>query len=193
MISPIYWHPRIYSLIIRILEGRSFKKRHDIIIEEIKDLNVLDIGCADCYLSKFIKKDKYVGADVNKKFVSYSKKRGIKTIVLNVIKDELPRTECIVLSNILHQTYPYHEGVLKKSLNCSSKKVIVAEHLKHIASSKNRLISYIAMILNNSGQGVVKKRLSKEELFEVYKKFNVSKIKIFGNISIAVFDKSDNI
>ena len=192
MKSPIYWHPKLYSIVIRIIEGKDFKRRYDRIKEEVKDFNVLDLGCADCYLSNLIKREKYYGIDINKKFIAYSKKKGIKAEVLDIRKNNIPPSECIILSNILHQVYPHHEEILKKCLKSSSKKVIIAEHLNHMASSKNHLISYLARILNDPGYRTVRKRLDKEELFEIYKKFNVSKLEVFGNISIAVFNKSNS-
>tara|TARA_Y100000310_G_C20698261_1_gene827259 strand:+ start:4983 stop:5519 length:537 start_codon:yes stop_codon:yes gene_type:complete len=173
---------------MKFLYGANmYFKRYEHIAREVEGLSVLDVGCGDCYLANYLPKNKYQGIDINRAFLGSARKKGLKVKYVDVIKQEIPEAECIIISGILHQLYPHHEEVLKKALKVTTKKLIICEPTTHLASSNNIFLKKIARMINNPGYGSPKKRLSKNELFELYKNYNVDKLYEVGRDSIAIF------
>jgi len=63
MQSIIYWHPLVYRTVLRILYGKEYSKRYELIAEEAGGMEVLDLCCGDCKLAEYV--SKYTGADFN--------------------------------------------------------------------------------------------------------------------------------
>lgn len=189
MKSPIYWHPFIYTYTMKFLCKGYFEQKYNFLKQEIGDLQVLDIGCGDCYLAKYIPMESYSGLDINRTFVECAKKKGLKVRMFDLRTDSVPETDVIVLSNVLHQLYPLHEEILSRIIASARKKTIICEPTHHIASSENHLISWFARNMNDPGYGSPTERLSKEDLFLLFRKYTVKKIEIIGREAIAVFEK----
>jgi len=189
MRSPIYWHPAFYTFVMKLLCADGFENKYDFLKREILDLKVLDIGCGDCYLSRYVSKKHYAGLDINKTFVLSAQKKGLNVKMFDLRSDPVPEADVIVLSNVLHQLYPGHEEILKRILRSAQKKAVVCEPLHHIASSKNSFIAWFARKMNDPGYGSPVKRLSEDELLALFKKYKVTKIEIIGREAIAVFEK----
>jgi len=184
----MYWHPKLYSITMKFLCGKKwYNKRYECMAKECKGMSILDVGCADCHLADYFPKDMYVGVDINKRFIKSAKKKGINVKNIDVRKQELPKSECIVISSILHQLYPDHEFVIKSALKNAGKKVVICEPPTHVASSKNPFIAKIARMINDPGYGSPIKRLNKQELFALYRKYKVKNIYEVGRDSFAIF------
>lgn len=185
----MYWHPKLYSITMKFLYGKEmYNKRYECMAKECKGMSILDVGCADCHLSDYFPKEKYIGVDINERFIKISIKKGLNAKILDVLKNDIPHAECIMISGILHQLYPNHEKLIKKAMANASKRVVICEPTTHIASSKNSFISKIARIINDPGYGSPKKRLNKKELFALYRKYKARKVYEIGRDSFAVFD-----
>lgn len=189
MRSPIYWHPALYTFVMKMLCKEDFENKYEFLGKEIGDLRVLDIGCGDCYLSRYVMKEHYSGLDINKVFVRSAQKKGLAVETFDLRYDPIPEADVIVLSNVLHQLYPGHEEILLRIIRSARKKAIICEPVHHIASSKNRLIAWLARKMNDPGYGSPAERLSKEELLALFEKYHVSRVKIVGREAIAVFEK----
>jgi len=189
MKSPIYWHPALYTFVMKVLCASGLAKKYEYLKKEIGDLRVLDVGCGDCYLSGFIPREQYSGLDINKTFVLAAQKKGLDVKTFDLRRDAVPEADVIVLSNVLHQLYPRHEAILQRIIKSAREKAIICEPVHHIASSGNRLIAWFARKMNDPGYGSPAERLSREELFELFKKYDVTKIEIIGREAIAVFVK----
>jgi trans-aconitate methyltransferase len=189
MRSPIYWHPAVYTFVMKLLCRAGLENKYDFLKKEIADLKVLDIGCGDCYLSRSVPKEHYSGLDINKTFVLSAQKKGLDVKIFDLRYDSVPEADVIVLSNVLHQLYPGHEEILQRILRSAQKKAVICEPMHHIASSKNSFIAWFARNMNDPGYGSPVKRLSKEELFALFEKYNVTKVDIIGREAIAVFEK----
>ncbi len=189
MRSPIYWHPAVYTCVMKILCDEGFYRKYDCLKREIGDFPVLDIGCGDCYLSRYVPKANYSGLDINETFVRFAQKKGLNVNRFDLRRDPIPETEIIVLSNVLHQLYPQHEKILENIVRSAGKKAIVCEPMHHVASSSNRFISWFARKMNDPGYGSPVKRLSREELFALFERYHVTRIEVVGREAIAVFEK----
>ena len=52
----IYKYPKLYEFAIKLLYGKNYKERYEIIARESENLKVLDLCCGDCKLAEFVKK-----------------------------------------------------------------------------------------------------------------------------------------
>jgi len=185
----IYWHPGLYRLALKIIYRKSYKRRFDFLAKEIGKLKVLDIGCGDCQLHDYLEDWQYTGVDLNKNFVKNARKRGVEAQLMDVLAEEIPISECILISGVLNQLYPLHEEVLRKILKSATKKVIIAESMRHTINSKSKIVYFLMRILEYPGYDINIKKLNKEELFKLYKKYNPTKVLTLGRDSFAIFDK----
>ena len=184
MKSIIYRNPLIYKIVMKLLHGKGYVKRYALIAKEVEDANVLDLCCGDCELAEYVKK--YKGADFNPVFVKNAKKRGLNVIKLDVLNDEIPLSECIVMQASLYQFYPKHKKIIKKMLE-KSKKVIISEGIVHLAHSNVKPVANIAKLLTKTSEEH-KYRFTKEKLISLYEEFGAEKIIPAGRELIGVFE-----
>ncbi len=169
MISPVYWHPTIYQLFLRIIFGRQFKKRYQEVANLIpKGSRVVDICCGDCTTYRlFLKKKnvKYLGLDINPFFVRWLEKKRIPIRLFDVFRDEIPPAEYVIMLGSLYQFIPHHKKIMDKMLKAATKKVIITERIQgSFSSSSNPLISYVAKRLANPGTGHAMYRFNEKKL-----------------------------
>jgi len=188
MKSVIYWNPILYRLIMRMIYGKDFQKKYSIVSKEIGLFSVLDVCCGDCFLANYVACEKYRGIDINPAFVEYGRKKGLPVSCMNVVKDNWPLTECVVILSSLYQFIPYHEEILKKAFKSAKKRIIVSEPIYNLADSKNRFIAYCARRFTDPGTESSKQRFNRDSLVILYKKYNVSRIIDGGRELIGVFD-----
>ncbi len=170
---------------MKLLYGRTYEGRYKAIAEEVRNLEVLDLYCGDCKLADFVKN--YKGADFNKIFIKSAKKRGLDVSLMDITKEKIPENECIVMQGSLYQFIPNHEEIIKRILKSAQKKAIISEPYINLANSKNRVVSLIAKILTKTSEPC-DKRFTKQELINLFKKYNVTKIKDLGRDIMGVFE-----
>lgn len=176
MKSPVYWHPGLYHFIMRQLYGRDFKIRYEAIAKLIPNgANVLEVCMGDAYLyRKYLsgKKLQYLGMDMNETFVNYAVKQNIPVKVCNLLKDEIPKTDYIIMQASLYQFLPNEKMILQKLLDAAGKMLIIAEPVQNLADSKNPLVAFVAKRAANPGTGHAVKRFNQKTLLECFKSFN---------------------
>lgn len=156
MKSITYLHPLIYSSLMKWSYKGNYKKRYEVLADLIEPgTSLVDVCCGDCQIYDFIK-DKnidYLGLDFNPTFVRLANKKGIQSRQFNVYKDEMPQADTILMQASLYQFIPQHHFVLNKCLNAAKKSLIVSEAIQNHASSKSKVIRFLAQKLNNPGDG----------------------------------------
>ena len=183
-----YLHPFLYKLTMKILNLGHYKKKYNFLKKEIGDLTVLDVGCGDCELANYIKKENYSGWDTNEIFVKKAIKKGLNVENKDVRNSNFPKVDCIVFSEVLHHLQPDYKKIIKKAID-NSKKVIIIEPVSHVASSKNIILSFMGKAFNYNGQkDSVVIPIEKEELIKLGKEFNSKIIKTEGRLLLMVFE-----
>lgn len=154
MIGP-YSHPLVYHLCMRILYGRHFPARYEVISQQIPARSqVVDVCCGDCYLYTHYLKQKhvdYLGLDTNSVFLGYAHKRGVRVREFDLWKDPVPRVEIIVMQSSLYQFVPHHRRILTQLLTAARSKVIVAEPIRNLSTSKNPIVALLAKKFSDPG------------------------------------------
>lgn len=188
MKSPIYWHPKIYNYAMRILYGNNFFKKYELVAKEIGGLTVLDVCCGDCFLSKYINHDKYMGIDVNHTFISCGRRKGLNLTLIDVASDEWPSADCIVMLGSLYQFIPNHEKIMNKAFRKARRRVIISEPIVNLSQSKNNFVATIARCLTSPGVNSSSERFNRDSIMMLYKKYGASKFFDTGREVVGVFD-----
>jgi len=186
-----YWHPVTYRFIEKILYGRSYRKHYEALSREIGNLSLLELCCGDCQIVDYFKGNAYQGLDINPRFVNYARKKGIKVSLQDVMISEIPEAECILIHNSLYQFYPQHEKLIQKALESAQKKLVISEPVINLASSKNRIVSFIAKRVTRVGEASSSKRFNRKEMEEIFKKFHADKIEFLGRNLMGVISKNE--
>jgi SAM-dependent methyltransferase len=108
-------------------------KRFEVISELIPDMqesSILDLGCGfgDFYLyleETMNLPESYIGADAVDAMVAQASERVPKAMLLDFLKDEIPKVDYIIASGSLNVlTYPETRAVIEKAYNASEKAFI---------------------------------------------------------------------
>jgi len=185
-----YWHPVTYRFIEKVLYGRSYRRHYEALSREIGDLSLLELCCGDCQIVDYLKGTTYQGLDINPRFVDHARKRGLKVSLQDVMVSEIPEAQCILIHNSLYQFYPQHEKLIRRALESAQKKLIISEPVINLASSKNRIVSFIAKRVTRVGEDSSSKRFNWREMEEIFGKFHADKIEFLGRNLMGVISKS---
>lgn len=147
-------------------------------------LSVCDLGCGDFNIGKhlFQYTNRYIAIDIVDKLIKRNKTKfraeALEFHCLDIVKDKLPITDCIILRQVLqHLSNTEIEIILKKMHNY--KYLILTEHLPSGAFTPNKDII--------TGQGIRLKHQSGVDLLEA--PFNL-KIKEQMTLNTFVLDNN---
>ena len=185
-----YWHPITYRLLQRILYGRHYRRHYEVLSREIGDLSLLELCCGDCQIVDYLKENVYQGLDINPRFVNRAKKMGLNVSLQDVMVSDIPEAECILIHNSLYQFFPHHIKLIHKAFQSAQKKLIISEPVINLASSRNRIISFIAKRVTKVGEDSSVKRFNREEMEEIFKQFHAEKIEFLGRNLMGVMLKN---
>ena len=148
MISPVYWHPRIYDAFLAILTGRERRERLLVVAREIRDgEEVLDVCCGTAALARTALRGRpvsYLGLDENPRFVRWLERRGIRARVHDVLADPLPPADCVVLQASLYQFHAEAVPLLRRLRAAARRRVVVSEPVSNFAQSRLPGVSRLA-------------------------------------------------
>jgi hypothetical protein len=167
MRSLTYWHPVVYEMLMRVLFRENYNNRYVAISGLIEEnVSVVDVCCGDCMIYNFLKNKgvDYLGLDFNDTFVRWAGRRNIDARLFDILKDELPSADYVLMQAGLYQFAPDYEEVLGRLYRAARKYLIVSEPVVNYAGSDSRIMSILALLLNNPGDGIKKYRFNQEEL-----------------------------
>ncbi len=121
----------------------------------------------------------YSGVDLSPDFVDYGLKKGIKITEGDVNSFNFPRSDYYIMISSLYHFHPNPEIIIKKMLAAAVKSVIIVEPVKNLLNSRHKIISRLALLLTNEGEGKNNFRFtdgSLSQLMEAHFKKNIVKI-----------------
>lgn len=156
-VSPIYAHPLLYSAAMRALYGRRFQLRYSTLAELIPDgADVFEACAGDAYLFRQHLKPRgirYRGSDLSPVFVAHGRARGIDLVRHDLAREPVPRADFVILQASLYQFMPDPTSVVEKLLAAARVRLLVAEPIANLASSRNALVRWLARRAVNPGDG----------------------------------------
>jgi len=184
MRSVLYWHPYIYSFLVRLMYRKHYTKRYEAITSLIdSNSSVLDVCCGDSKLYFYLrgKNVDYLGLDLNPTFVRVSKRSGIQARMFDLYKDVPPKKDFVVIQASLYQFIPDHNEILQKLFSAAKRYLIVAEPIRSYAQSKWKVVSLLGKLLNNpAGDGIYKvQRFNLDTLKETMRPFEKNIVEEF--------------
>ena len=175
MRSPVYWHPVIYNGIMKMLYGTYFQDRYKAIAEIIPDnASITEICAGDAYLYlNYLKKKNinYTGLDINSVFVRSAQKKNISFKQFNLMTDEVPLSDYVIIQASLYQFIPNEDIIISKLLASTKKVLIIAEPVRNLSDSNNPLISFFAKYSANPGNNHVHNRFNAQTLSTCFRKY----------------------
>jgi trans-aconitate methyltransferase len=175
MKSLVYWHPYIYTQLIKILYGKNFEARYSAIADLIPNNSTVIEACpGDGYLFEHYLKQKhvkYIGLDVNPDFVRTAKRKHIPFAIHDLYTEDIPRADYIVIQASLYQFMPEEHRIIKKLLSAMDHTLIISETVRNLSDSKNVIVSLLAKYAANPGKGHALKRFNKDTLLECFSKY----------------------
>jgi SAM-dependent methyltransferase len=165
-----------YELAMRILYGRHYDSRYKTIADIIEaESSVLDVCCGPGTLFSRYLRDKrveYTGLDLNPKFITHLHSRGAKGEVRDLRIDRpLPASDYVVMQASLYHFLPDPASVVNRMLEAARLNLIVAEPVRNLASSSNRMLRFAGRLLTDPGSGEQPSRFTEASLdafFETY-------------------------
>ncbi|UFS99208.1 class I SAM-dependent methyltransferase [Nocardia huaxiensis] len=172
--SFIYRHGSIYELLMRGLYGRHYDARFRAIADLIPDeAEVLDLCCgpATLYTRHLRRKSvRYTGLDINEGFIAGLTAAGGRGQVWNLHGEQpLPAADYVLMQASLYHFLPDPEPVLDRMLAAARARVIIAEPVRNLTTSRNRVITRLGGRFTNPGDGEQPRRFTEETLDELFR------------------------
>ncbi len=196
--SLIYKSTAIYNLVMLMLYGRHRDSRYRAIAEQIAEgASVLDLCCGPPILFKRFLRQKsvqYLGLDMNEKFIEQLVRSGGDGRVWDLRSDApLPAADYVIMQGALYDFLPDALPIVDRMFEAAQKKVIIAEPIRNLASSKFPLLRWLARHLTDPGSGAQPHRFTQRTLDEFFAAYALRLEKSFlipgGREKVYVFNR----
>lgn len=174
--SLIYRNRSAYNLVMRVLYGRHYAARFQAIADLIPDgAAVVDLCCGTATLFTDYLREKgvdYLGLDINDGFIAQLKDLGGRGQVQDLHADTaLPEADILVMQASLYHFLPEPRHVIDRMLASARNQVIVAEPVRNMTNSDNRVLATLGRRFTDAGDGAQEHRFTEttlDELFDHY-------------------------
>jgi SAM-dependent methyltransferase len=175
--SVIYRSPLIYESLMLALYGRHYNARYSSIADLIPDgADVLDLCCGPASLYfRYLrgKRVAYRGLDLNSRFVSRLKQRGVAAEIRDLREERpLPKADYVVMQASLYHFLPDAAAIVNRMLAAARNAVLIAEPVKNLSSANLPLVASISRILTDPGVGPQVNRFTEQSLDGLFGNFS---------------------
>jgi trans-aconitate methyltransferase len=152
-----------------MLYGRNYSSRYRSVAELIPaGSSVVDLCCGPAVLyDRYLrhKSVRYTGLDLSGHFIDHLRRRGGDGRIWDVRSPApLPHADAVVMQASLLYFLPDPRPVVERMLAAAGQQVIIAEPVRNLASSRNRLVAECARRLTNAGDGPAHARFTPQTL-----------------------------
>jgi hypothetical protein len=113
----------------------------------------------------------YLGLDFNGHFVMGARKRGVPARFFNIITDEIPAADYVVMCSSFYHVRAQADAILTKMRKSARVAVIISEPVFNLSSSLPGGAGRLAAALTNPGVGEYVQRFDRET-FEAFARAN---------------------
>jgi Methyltransferase domain len=165
-VSPIYWSPFLYRMVMRLLYGRAYQERYKAVARLIPDRAIVVELCCGCgYLyEKFLRQRQidYLGIDLLPQMVGRLRRLGAKVWVGDVLTMDVPSGEVCVMLGSLYHFHPNEEQVL--AIMARSDRAILLEPVRNLSAGGYPLVRLVGKYLSYIGETTSSYRLNSDQL-----------------------------
>ncbi|MBI3658441.1 MAG: hypothetical protein HY232_18715 [Acidobacteria bacterium] len=164
--SPTYWSAFGYDLLMKVLYGGAYKEVEAEVANLIPDgASVVDVCCGSSGIYRNFLKDKrdhYLGLEFNGHFVMAARKRGINVRLFNLLAEEVPPADYVIMCSSFYHFHSQQREILDKLLKAARRGLIISEPVENVSSNSNRFLGRLANLLTNPGIGEYNYRFNLE-------------------------------
>jgi len=157
------------------LYGTFYESRYANLSKLIPDnCQLLELCMGDLYFYEHYLKNKninYSCGDVNPVFVNAAKAKNINSFVIDIMKDEIPQSDHILIQCGIMYVIPHHVEIIKKVLQSTNKQLIISENIQNLSNSGNSFVSSFGAFMSKAKTGQSKIKFTKETLKEGFSGF----------------------
>ncbi|MEV5837743.1 class I SAM-dependent methyltransferase [Nocardia sp. NPDC052112] len=170
--SFIYRNRTVYELAMRGLYGRHYGARYRAIAGIVPDgASVVDVCCGPATLYSGYLRPKsvaYTGLDLNPRFIAQVARAGGHGEVRDLhLPAPLPEADYLIMQASLYHFLPEPAPIIDQMLAAARKQVIIAEPIRNLATSDNRILAGIGQRFTNAGDGAQAHRFTEATLDEL--------------------------
>lgn len=166
----IYRYPRMYRWAMNVLQ-RWRSRELDIVSAAIEPgSRVVDLCCGDAALAARVRRKgcTYIGLDVNDRFVRFARARAnVEARLWDAERDPIPEADVVCLLSSLYQFIPNDKRLLERMLMSARTKVIIAEPVQHLASSRWSVLRRAAGRATRVGGRTFPRRHTRQTLLDL--------------------------
>ncbi len=167
--SLIYRSALGYEWLMRALYGRHYGARLRSVADRVPPgSSVVELCCGPGTLYRRHLRERtsaYVGLDVNQGFVDRLRSRGIDARAVDLAAEQpLPPADVLIIQASLYHFLPGTPALLDRMLHAARQRVIVAEPIRNIASSRLPVVSGLGRRGTDPGVGDHAHRFTEESL-----------------------------
>jgi SAM-dependent methyltransferase len=173
--SPIYWTATGYDLCMRVLYRSAYEDTYRRLAAKIPDgASVVDLCCGTGGLHRHAlagRMSSYLGLDFNGHFVMGARKRGVPVRFFNILSDEIPQADYVVMCSSFYHMRSQADLVLERMRAAARVAVIISEPVSNLSHSLRGVAGRLAAALTNPGVGEYGERFDREG-FEAFARAN---------------------
>jgi len=168
--SVIYRNATGYELLMRALYGRHYADRLQAVADQVHaGATVLELCCGPGTLYTRHLRDHvggYIGLDVNRSFVSKLRGQGVDARVMDLADPglPLPGADVAIIQASLYHFLPDAESLIDRMLAAAGERVVVAEPIRNLSSSRLPGIGLLGRRAANPGVGGHERRFTEASL-----------------------------
>lgn len=171
--SLVYRNAAVYGVLMRVLYGRHYGARFRAVAAEVPPgSEVLDVCCGPATLYTRYLRGRgvdYHGLDLNERFVADVISAGGRGEVWDLHADTpLPAADVVLMQASLYHFLPDPAPVLDRMLAAARHTVIIAEPIRNLATSDNRVLAALGKRYTDAGDGAQAHRFTEQSLDELF-------------------------
>ena len=172
----LYKSALLYELLMVILYGRHYSGRYKVIADMIPaQSSVLDLCCGPAVLyHRYLhqKSVAYTGLDLSETFIKHLSARGGQGQVWDLRESAaLPGADYVVMQASLYQFLPDPQPIVDRMLRAARRKVILAEPVRNITSSKLAPLAFLGRHFTDPGDGQSAHRFTEDTLDRFFSRY----------------------
>jgi len=155
--STIYWRAWLYDFSMTLLMGREKQRIYSDVAALIPNgASVVELCCGTGSLYRDHLRQKsidYCGLDFNGHFVRSMQRRGLNARIINLLEEDVPSADYIVMCSSFMYFCGHEERVLGKLRRAARRRVIISEPVRNLSQHGFRLLGRGVNALTRAGVG----------------------------------------